>query len=139
VLLELGGRISELVYLLSVRFGGLIVLNLFTRHQTERTAKSALRIQLGGRAAARASPSPRGSHASAVPCGAGRTFGASSATTGSSAVRSVRGRWPRLRPRCYRRGRRSPAGGPWKTFRAANVRPRLCSADRPEGTVASVL
>jgi hypothetical protein len=32
VLLELGGRISELVYLLSVRLGGLIVLNLFTRH-----------------------------------------------------------------------------------------------------------
>jgi late competence protein required for DNA uptake (superfamily II DNA/RNA helicase) len=30
VLLELGGRISELVYLLSVRFGGLIVLNLFS-------------------------------------------------------------------------------------------------------------
>jgi hypothetical protein len=45
VLLELGGRISELVYLLSVRFGGLIVLNLFTRHAHE--SKSTQRKSCG--------------------------------------------------------------------------------------------
>jgi len=53
----------------------------------------------------------------AQPFGGGRTFGARNATTGSSAVRSVRGRWPSSRRRCYRPGLRWPVGGPRKTFR----------------------
>jgi hypothetical protein len=46
VLLELGGRISELVYLLSVRFGGLIVLNLFTRHAHYMVTKHSREVRL---------------------------------------------------------------------------------------------
>jgi hypothetical protein len=53
----------------------------------------------------------------AQPFGGGRTFGARNATTGSSAVSSVRGRWPSSRRRCYRPGLRWPVGGPRKTFR----------------------
>ena len=55
----------------------------------------------------------RGAHART---GNGCTSGGRSATTGSSAARSPRGRWPHLRVRCYRPGRRSPVGGPRKTY-----------------------
>ena len=58
---------------------------------------------------------PHGSRGVAVPYGGGRTFGVWSATTGSSAVRSVRGRWPSLRRWCYSLGLRWPVGGPRKT------------------------
>ena len=47
--------------------------------------------------------------------GEGCTSGGRSATTGSPAVISPRGRWPFLRVRCYRPGRRWPVGGPRKT------------------------
>jgi SpoVK/Ycf46/Vps4 family AAA+-type ATPase len=49
--------------------------------------------------------------------GGGRTFGVRNATTGSPAVRSVRGRWPSPRRRCYRPGLRWPVGGLRKTMR----------------------
>ena len=58
---------------------------------------------------------PHGSRGVAVPYGGGRTFGVWSATTGSPAVRSVRGRWPSLRRWCYSLGLRWPVGGPRKT------------------------
>jgi hypothetical protein len=51
------------------------------------------------------------------PGGGGRTFGVQSATTGFSAVRSVRGRWPLLRRWCYRPELHWPAGRPRKTLR----------------------
>jgi len=58
----------------------------------------------------------RGAHAR---IGDGCTSGGRSATTGSPAVRSPRGRWPCSRARCYRPGRPWPAGGPRKTASAA--------------------
>ena len=60
---------------------------------------------------------PPGSRGVVDPADGGRTFGARSATTGSSAVGSPRGRWPPLRRRCYRPGRRWPVDGPRKTNR----------------------
>lgn len=68
----------------------------------------------------------RGSRCCVAPTGGGRTFGARSATTGSPAVRSVRGRWPSLRRRCYRPGLRWPVGGPRKTFRGRLRASSLC-------------
>ena len=63
----------------------------------------------------RSASMPRGSASAGGPVSRGRTFGMQSATTGSSAVRSVRVRWPASRRRCYRPDRRWPAGGPRKT------------------------
>ena len=59
---------------------------------------------------------PRGSALVGVWVSCGRTFGMQSATTGSLAVRSVQGRWPAPRRRCYRPDRRWPANGPRKTL-----------------------
>ena len=70
-----------------------------------------------------------GSRCGVAPTGGGRTFGVRSATTGSPAVRSVRGRWPSSRRRCYRPGSRWPAGGPRKTYRGRLRALSLC--DRP--------
>ena len=58
---------------------------------------------------------PRGSATGGASVFCGRTFGRQSATTGSSAVRSDRGRWPTPRRWCYRLDRRWPADGPRKT------------------------
>ena len=58
---------------------------------------------------------PRGSASAGASVSRGRTFGMQSATTGSLAVRSVRGRWPAPRRWCYRLDRRWPASGPRKT------------------------
>jgi len=74
--------------------------------------------------------------AAAVPFGGGRTSGVWSATTGLLAVRSVWGRWPSPRRRCYRPRLRWPVGRPRKTL-AAGSGPCLCRVDRPGGTVAS--
>jgi hypothetical protein len=68
----------------------------------------------------------RGSRGCVAPSGGGRTFGARSATTGSPAVRSVRGRWPSPRRRCYRLGLRWPVGGPRKTYRGRLRASSLC-------------
>jgi len=68
----------------------------------------------------------RGSLGCVAPVGGGRTFGARSATTGSPAVRSVRGRWPSSRRRCYRLGLRWPVGGPRKTYRGRLRASSLC-------------
>lgn len=64
-----------------------------------------------------------GSRGVIVPYGGGCTFGVRSATTGSLAVRSIRGRWPSFRRWCYRLGLRWPVGGPRKTVARSALGP----------------